>query len=207
MVKAKSDPDVDSNESVWASLSGVMGSPFGGGGEGDELKEAVTTTWSSLSGVPDVLRNLGPTAKGLLRNPRDTVIGIVVVWAITSILGFSLNVLALIQQAFALVAGIPATVAGAFGNAGGILQGGLFGALDAVTAAFVSGIGQLGWAAPLVFALVYVVWRETAEEVTWPLLNAGTDLLGAIPVLGSILDAGATFLVGLAERVWGGFRG
>jgi hypothetical protein len=79
----------------------------------------------------------------------------------------------------------------------------LFGLIDLLTGALIGLIEGLGWTAPLVAALVFVVLLEGAEEFGGPLATALSDLLGAIPVVGSVLDFFATLLIELLGRLGG----
>lgn len=162
-----------------------------GGGSSD------STLWSDIVDVPDVLEDLGSEAKSLLKDPKTYIVAVIIEWLVGGILDFVESVIALVLEAFMLVAGIPGTVGGAFGTAGAIISSTVFGVFGTVTEMGVGLVEGLGWTAPLVVAIVFFLLLEAGEEFGPPAFHALSDLLGAIPVVGSILDAIVTFLIGL----------
>ena len=174
---------------------------------GDAIDD--TTFWSEIANapgipnVPDIVQNLGDNAKKLLKDPRTYIIGVIVQWFVGGILGFIETVFGLILSAFAQVAGIPGMIASGFGAAGGVIEGGFLATFGALTEMAVGLITGFGWAGPLVAALVLVALLEASETVGPPVLNAFSDLLGAVPVVGSVLDALLTFLIGVLTRLGG----
>jgi hypothetical protein len=194
--------------------------------EGTESETDTTddsTWWSDISGIPDVLTNLGDGAKKLLRDPRTYIIGVIIEWLVGGILDFVETTLAVILEGFALVAGVPASIGGAFGAAGGLIQTsvfGVFGTFTEMSVGLVQGLGLtatigtftemsvglvqgLGWTAPIVAAVVFFLLLETTEEFGPVVMTVVARLLGAIPVVGSILEAGLTLLLRLGAVLGG----
>jgi hypothetical protein len=173
-----------------------MSGPWGGDPTAgpDEIGDA---------GVPDVLQNLGEEAKKLLKDPRTYVIGILIEWLVGGILDFAESIVALILEAFMLAAGIPGNIGTSFGSAGAVISGSVFGVFGTLTEMGVGLLEGLGWTAPIVAAIVFYALLETTEEFGPAVLAAVSDLLGAIPVVGSILDAGLTLLLRLGAVIGG----
>ncbi|MFB6188577.1 MAG: hypothetical protein ABEI57_01720, partial [Halapricum sp.] len=164
----------------------------------DMETDSSSMSFGSLPGVPKVLKNLGGTARDLLKNPKTFIIGVFISWVLRGVLDFVGSIVDLVLQSFRLVAGIPATVGGSFGTAGALLSGSVANLFETITGMATGLISALGWTAPLVAAVVFLAVLEAGDEFGPPILRALSDLLGAIPVVGSILDAALTLLLGLA---------
>jgi hypothetical protein len=179
------------------------GTYFEGTGEEVDTGTDDSTFWADISGIPNVLTNLGSEAKSLLKDPRTYIIGVILEWLVGGILDFVESVLAVILEAFALVAGIPGSIGGAFGAAGAIIQTSVFGVFGTFTEMSVGLVEGLGWTAPIVAAVVFFLLLETTEEFGPVVMTVVARLLGAIPVVGSILEAGLTLLLRLGAVIGG----
>lgn len=171
---------------------------------GNRTESGYTGTNSSDSGgLLSWLREVRPTLEEFASDPRAFIISTLVLWIIDQIVNFVEATISLLLSTYAMVAGIPGTVGESFGSAGAIISEHAFGVFGTVTDLGLGLIEGLGWAAPLVVAVLFVVFLESVEEVGPPVALAFSNLLGAIPVVGSILDAILTFAIKLAARVGG----
>lgn len=165
--------------------------------------------------IPDSLSDIGAgwltalkgnvgTLVDFAKAPRKFVIGILLTWLVGNILGFTQAVVALVLDGFGLAAQGAAmpfvTASNSWAAAGNALLS--WGAT--VGSGIIGFFVSLGWLAPIVAALLFVLVLEVGETVSVPAASAFSDLLGAIPVVGSILDAGLTFVIGVARRIAGG---
>lgn len=157
----------------------------------------------SDAGVMNWLDGQKKTLKEFLSDPKGFIIGTLALWIVNQVITFVEAVLGLVLSAVTLVASIPGMVGDAFGNAGGVISGAVFGVIGTLQGMAVSLVQGLGWTAPLIAALVVVAVLEGTEEFGPPVLSAASDLLGAIPVVGSLLDALLTFGLKLAASLGG----
>lgn len=148
-------------------------------------------SWGNIGGIPQTL-------KDFLKSPKKFILGILAVWFVNSILDFVETVMGLVLSAWGLVAGIPGTIASSLIAAGSVAGQPVLNVIGTTSDLGLNLIGATGWLAPIVLALLFVALLEATEEVGWAALPALSDLLGAIPVVGSILDAVLTFLINLA---------
>lgn len=126
-----------------------------------------STFWSSIVGVPSVLRNLSDSAKALLRDPRTYIIGVVLEWLVGGVLEFLASVLHLVLEAFGQLAGVPMMLAEAVALAGGV-AGDAFLMPWRVVADLVAGlVAVTGPFAPIVVA----IWLWIAVEILIRLVN------------------------------------
>lgn len=154
-------------------------------------------------GILGWLKDVRPTLSSFAKDPQNFIVGVLIVWIINQILGFAGAALGLVLSAMTMVAGIPGMVGDAMGIAGGIIEGSVFGVFGTITEMAVGFVMGLGWTAPLVAALLFVALMEGVETFGPPLATALSDLLGAIPVVGSLLDSGLTFAIELAASFGG----
>lgn len=163
----------------------------------DSLSDIGAGWLTGLKGYVDTLVNFA-------KNPKGFIISTLLLWIVGGILGFVEVVMGLILRAFDLaVQGIAmpfvsaATAGSGIGNSlislGATIGGGIMGFFT-----------SLGWLSPIVLALLFVMVLEVTETVSVPFASAISDLLGAIPVVGSILDSGLTFAIGVLENLYGG---
>lgn len=186
------------------STGGGGGSSGDGGDDGGWLEPVTDTVsgWGDLS-LPDWLTDLKGVSDTLVtfaKDPRGFIIGIIITAFLNGLLGFVENVLAVVLQAWGLVAGIPGTILGALQGAGATVAASVFGAGGTVLGPVAGLVGALGWTAPLVFALILVALSEAADELGIPVASALSDALGAVPVVGSLLDAVLTLIIGVIRR-------
>ncbi|MBP1985944.1 hypothetical protein [Halolamina salifodinae] len=171
------------------------------GGEGGGLINVVTS-WGDLS-VPDSLSNLSDVSGQLVSfvmdqsYRRQLIVGTMLSWFLEELFGFVTAVVALALQAVGQAASVPTMLVGYVISLGDAIGGGLFGLGSGLASPVIGLIDAMGWTAPLMAALVFLIVIESAEEVVPALIPALTDLLGAVPVIGSLLDAALTFVWGL----------
>lgn len=170
---------------------------------GDDIGHESDDLNDDSGGILDWLGSVRGTLDDFADNPREFIVSALLLWAINRTIDFVEMVVNLLFTTYSLIAGIPATVGGAFGGAGAVLSGHAFGVFGTITDLGLGLIEGLGWTAPLVGALLFVVLMESAEEIGPPMLSALSNLLGAIPVVGSILDALLTFGLELAANLRG----
>lgn len=165
--------------------------------------------------IPDTLSDIGAgwltglkgnvgTLVEFAKNPRGFIVGTLLLWLVGNVLGFTEAVVALVLQAFELAAQAVAMPFVSASNSGAVIGNTLLSFGGTVAGGLLGFFVSLGWLAPIVTALLFVLVLEVTETIGWPLASATTDLLGAIPVVGSILDAVLTFIVGVVRRLTGG---
>lgn len=177
--------------------------PPGGNRSGAGTGSGYTGSDGDNGGILSWLSEVRPTLEEFANDPRAFIVSTLALWIIDQVLHFVEAVIGLVLSAWTMVAGIPGTVGDSFGSAGEIISGSAFGVFGTLTDIGLGLIEGLGWTAPLVVAVLFFVLLESAEEFGPPVLAAFSNLLGALPVVGSILDAVLTLLIGLAGRLGG----
>lgn len=144
------------------------------------------------------LTNLASNPVGTLRNTVRTILSVIVVGGIldmgesvvSALLALGQAVIALPEAGFALVSGAGAAVGDTLLAAGAWY----IDSIDAVAA----GMGPFG-----IFLQVgaYGLTVVLVIRAIPPALNALSDALGAVPVIGSLLDAVLTFAIGFGSSL------
>ncbi|MFB6128374.1 MAG: hypothetical protein ABEJ47_01300 [Halorhabdus sp.] len=149
------------------------------------------------------LRGYVDTLVDFAKNPRGFIIGTLLLWLVGGVLGFFEAAISLLLSAAGLAAQAVGMPFAAMANVGAWVGGGLLSWLAAILAGVVGFFASLGWLAPIVAALLFVAVLEIIDTLSIPIANALSDLLGAIPVLGSLLDAGMTLVIGILDALGG----
>lgn len=179
---------------------GFLGGIWDGIRSATEAASDAVTSWSDLA-LPKWAKNLREHSGFLVnfaQDPKGVILGVLALWLVNSVLDFVAQVMGLVLSAWALVAGIPGTVAPSLTAAGSVAGQPVLGVIGTASNLGLGLISGMGWMAPIVLALLFVALLEVTEEVGWALLPAFSNLLGAIPVVGSLLDAVLTFIINLA---------
>lgn len=152
--------------------------------------------------IPEELLDLKPLADyvGILTNfassPYRFIRKRVATFVVSAVAAFAVNLGAVIRDAFGVLveafekaaAGFETVESSAIDPAVGFWLG--------LNRAFAQGASDvLGPAAPLAIGLVVVLQAALILRAIPPALVAASDLLGAVPVIGSVLDAAATFAI------------
>lgn len=149
------------------------------------------------------LRGYVDTLVDFAKNPRGFIIGTLLLWLVGGVLGFFEAAISLLLSAAGLAAQAVGMPFAAMANVGAWVGGGLLSWLAAILAGVVGFFASLGWLAPIVAALLFVAVLEIIDTLSIPIATALSDLLGAIPVLGSLLDAGMTLVIGILDALGG----
>jgi len=156
-----------------------------------------------LRGLTDYVGYLTDLAKnpvGTLRNTVRTILSVIVVGGVLDMGRSIIDALLAVGEALLL---IPQSVVNLLGGAGSAVSSTILSAgtwyIDSVGAVAAS-MGPFGI---ILQVTVYVMTAVLLIQAIPPLLNALSDLLGAVPVLGSVLDAILTFAVGLGSALSG----
>lgn len=166
----------------------------------NKITKTIVKLPSELSGLSsEQFKNLAQFAI----SPRRFIIGVLVLWIAEQIFRFAEAVLAQILNVFDLLITVPALLAQPFTAVGGAIGGQLLAILTLITDVALGLVSAAGPLAPLVAAVVFVLVLEAVDRFGPPLANAATDLLGAVPVVGSVLDAFLTFVIDVLGRFGG----
>jgi len=156
-----------------------------------------------LRGLTDYvgyLTDLASDPVGTLRGTVRTILSVVVVGGILDMGREIVDALLAVGEAFLL---IPSAAVSLLSGAGGAISSTVLSAgtwyIDSVGAVAAS-MGPFGI---FVQVGVYVLTAVLLIQAIPPLLNALSDLLGAVPVIGSVLDAILTFAIGFGSALSG----
>ena len=164
---------------------------------GNWIPDAKPWWWDALTGFAKDLATYGPV---------DYFRRIIVRFILGGLFGFVLSIAGIISGAWT-------TVATTFGGAGATLWNTIGGAIGGLLITpvtlfndwvfhLVLGNSLGGLEAPFV-AVLYLVEFAVVIRLAKPLLLAVADLAGAIPVIGSVITGGVTFLVAVEESLFG----
>jgi len=174
----------------------------------DDPRNAVLPDWvSNLRPLADSASWLARLAKnpvGTLRGVVRTIISVIIVGGVIDMGNAFIDALLAVGEA--LVA-IPTISFGLVGDAGGAFGNSVLLAVNwyaGVIEATAVSLGPLG-----IFFQVgaYALSVVLLIQAIPPALNALSDALGAVPIVGSILDAVLTFVIGYAESLADVFGG
>lgn len=169
-------------------------SASGGGLGADEVVDIVKSL------LPDVLFNLGPDAKALLRDPTNFIREVLFGTVLAFIANFVFATTSIIDQAATAV--VNPLVAVRVDLTGAVRSTGraVYETLTAVNTTVAAGVAdQLGVAAFPVLVVLGVLELALVYRAAVAALPALTDAAGAVPVVGSVLDGLATFVIEFAE--------
>lgn len=167
--------------------------------------------------LPNWVRKLRPLAdsvgylSGLASDPvgtlRGTVRTIISVIIVGGLLDMSRELINAILAVVDSVLSIPVLAASLLGDAGGAVGSSVIGVGEwyvGLVAELAASMGPFGI---FVQVLAYVATVVVLIRLLPPALNALSDLLGAVPVVGSIIDSVLTFAVGATQSLSGLVRG
>lgn len=139
----------------------------------------------------------------LARNPADTlrttvktIIAVIIVGGTIDIAEAFVNAILAVGDAFV---SIPESVAVLFGGAGAVVSEGVLGAANWYVSGIEATAASLGPFGIFIQVGAYVGSALLLVRALPPLLTAVSDLLGSVPVVGSVLDAALTFGIELAD--------
>lgn len=154
-----------------------------------------------LRGLTDYvgyLTSLASDPVGTLRKTVRTILSVILVGGILDMGREIVDALLALGEAFLV---IPSAIVSLLGGAGGVISNAVLSTatwyIDTVEAVAAS-MGPFG-----IFLQVgvYVITAVLLIRAIPPLLNALSDLLGAVPVIGSVLDAILTFAIGFGSSL------
>lgn len=152
----------------------------------------------------EFLTNLASDPVSTLRGTVKAIISVVVVGGLLDMARELIDaLLALVDS----VVSLPVLAASLIGDAGGAIGSSILAVGDwyvAVVADLAAAMGPFGI---FVQVAAYVGTAVVLIQLLPPALNALSDLLGAIPVVGSILDSVLTFAIGAGQSLSGVVRG
>ena len=156
-----------------------------------------------LRGLTDYvgfLTDLASDPVGTLRNTVRTILSVILVGGILDMGREIVDALLALGEAFLV---IPTTIGSVLGGAGGVLSS----AFLSVGTWYIDSVGSIA-ASMVPFGIfvqigAYVLTAVLLIRAIPPVLNGLSDLLGAVPVIGSILDAILTFAIGFGSSLSG----
>lgn len=157
------------------------------------FEQAANTAGAAFRG----LLNFGSgDVKQLLANPSKYIFARITEYVLGVIFGLVFGVAALIEglwnRVIAIIGFTGTGIIAPFATAGDLVLGGV-GSFNQFVAQTVS--DSLGIAGPFILIPLLVIEIALVVRAIPPLLVAGSDLLGSVPIIGSVLDAAATFAI------------
>ncbi len=150
------------------------------------------------------LANLASDPVSTLRTTVRTILSVIVVGGVLDMARELVTALLAVLEA---IVSIPASMASLLGSAGSAISSELLG-VGYWYVGWIEGIAaSMGPFGIFVQVAAYVGTAVLVVRAIPPLLNATSDLLGAIPVVGSVADAVLTFAVGFGGRLSALLRG
>jgi hypothetical protein len=176
------------------------GPPFSGssGRNGSSIPDGVRDWIESLpdtSNVPNPVKSWGDLAlpgwltdlkevSGTLynfgRNPKTFIVSTLLIWALEQIFGFVEALLASLLLVFQQVASIPGLIGWSLGSAGSTAAAGVFWVIESVGSLLATLVASAGWAAPLLFAVLFVVVWEAGEDILPPVIKTVSPRLWTV---------------------------
>lgn len=157
------------------------------------ISQTASESWSTLKGVPSVLRNLTPEAKALLSDPRTYILVVVYEALVGGFINAVAGILSpIFDAAFLIVDAIgiaTSTVAMPFN----LVLESLGGLLDGLVAVLIPVLEGLGPAAPFVAVLImYYGYQFALEGTEWA-------LTALWPAVGEIFALATSWLPGRGD--------
>jgi len=157
-----------------------------------------------LADSAEWLAKLASNPVGTLRGTVRTILSVIVVGGAIDMGEALIASLLAVGEAFVA---IPEITYGLIGSAGGAVGNGILQAATWYVGVIEGASASLGPFGIFLQVGAYGVTAVILLQAIPPMLNALSDALGAVPVIGSLLDAVLTFAIGWAESLAGVFGG